>query len=107
MKDMFELQCIINLREACFGLFNRSIPFLPKEQFILKPKEQGFIKIEALFIGKISGLVIAKILDKKGTEYINTQGQICKKLSYIRCCKQFFEAVILDPKDMIGILDLR
>ena len=43
-KNIFELEGIINSHKSCFSFLNRSIPFFPKEQIILKPKEQRFIK---------------------------------------------------------------
>ena len=48
-----------------FSFLNRSIPFFPKDEIILKPKKQRFIKIEAPFTDEISGLAIVKTLDKK------------------------------------------
>ena len=65
IRNVFELEGIINSSESCFILLKRSIQFCPKVQIILRPKEQQFIKVEALFVHKISGLVIVKILDKK------------------------------------------
>ena len=40
VKNIFELEGIRNSRESCFSFLNRSIPFFPKEQVILKPREQ-------------------------------------------------------------------
>ena len=40
IKNIFELEGIINSQESCFIFLNRSIPFFSKEQIILKPKEQ-------------------------------------------------------------------
>ena len=68
---------IINSEGSCFSLLNRSIPFLPKEQVILKPKEQKLIKTEAPFVDEISGLAIIKILDK------NLQSTMMLKLKFI------------------------
>ena len=65
IKNIFELEGIINSQESCFSFLNMLIPFFPKEQITLKPKEQQFVKIEALFIDEISGLTIVKMLDKK------------------------------------------
>ena len=48
-----------------FSFLNMSMPFLPKEQVILKPREQKFIKIGAPFIDEISGLGLGKMLDKR------------------------------------------
>ena len=64
IKNIFELEGIINSWESCFSFPNRSIPFFAKEQIILKPKEQKFIKVEAPCVDEISGLAIIKVLDK-------------------------------------------
>ena len=40
IKNIFELEGIINSQESYFSFLNRSIPFSPKEQITLKPKEQ-------------------------------------------------------------------
>ena len=45
IKNIFELQSIINSHESCFSFLNKLIPFFPKEQTVLKPKEQRLIKI--------------------------------------------------------------
>ena len=39
IKNMFELKGIFTSQEPCFSFLNRSVPFFPKEQIILKPKE--------------------------------------------------------------------
>ena len=53
IKNIFEVEGTINLRESCFNFLNRPIPFFPKEQVILKLREQWFIKIEAPFVDEI------------------------------------------------------
>ena len=60
MKNVFELEGVIDMQDSSFKFLNRSIPFFSKEQIILKPKEKKFIKIEAPFIDEISGLAIVK-----------------------------------------------
>ena len=65
IKNIYKLEGMINSRESCFSFLNRSIPFFPKKQVILKPREQQFIKTEAPYIDKISELAIVKMLDKK------------------------------------------
>ena len=44
IKNVFELEGVINLQECCFSL-NRSIPIFLKEEMVLKLKEQKVIKI--------------------------------------------------------------
>ena len=53
MKNVFDLEGVIDMWDSSFKFLNRSIPFFSKEQIILKPKEKKFIKIEAPFIDEI------------------------------------------------------
>ena len=64
IKNVFELEGVINSPECCFSFLNRSIPLFPKEGIILKQKEQKLIKIEALFLDKISSFARIKLLDQ-------------------------------------------
>ena len=61
IKNIFELEGVINSQDCYFNFLNRSIPFFSKECIVLNPKEQRLIKGEALFIGEISGLAIIKV----------------------------------------------
>ena len=62
IKNVFELG-VINSRDCCINILNRSLPIFPKECIMLKPKKQKLIKVKAPFIDEISGLAIIKILD--------------------------------------------
>ena len=61
IKNVFELEGVINSWDCCFSFLNRSVPIFLKEHIMLKPKEQKLIKVKAPFIYEISGLVIIKI----------------------------------------------
>ena len=65
MKNVFELEGVIDTWDSSFEFPNRSLPFFSKEQVIVKLKERKFIKIEAPFVDEISGLAIVKMLDNK------------------------------------------
>ena len=65
IKNVLEVEGVINSCECCFSFLNRSIPLFLKEKIILKLKEQKLVKIEAPFKDEISGLAIVKILDKQ------------------------------------------
>ena len=56
MKNVFELEGIIDTQDSSFNFLNRSLPFFSKEQVVVKPKERKFIKMEAPFVDEISGL---------------------------------------------------
>ena len=78
MKNMFELECVIDTQDSSFKFLNRSIPFFSKISVVLKPKEKKFIKIEAPFVDEISGLAIEKMLDGK------EQCTVVLKLKFVR-----------------------
>ena len=65
VKNVFELEGVIDTRDSSFKFLNRSLPFYSKDQVVVKPKERKFIKIEAPFVDAISGLAIVKMLDSK------------------------------------------
>ena len=93
------------MQDSSFRFLNRSIPFFSKEQAVVKPKEKKFIKREALFVDEISAPAIVKMLDS--TE----QCTMVLKLKFIRNCASLDvtnntqETVILDPNQVLGILD--
>ena len=63
IKNIFELEGVINSRDCCFKFLNRSVPIYPKKEIILKSNEQKLVKVKAPFMDEISGLAIIKILD--------------------------------------------
>ena len=44
IKNVLELEGIINSWECCFSFLNRSIPIFLKVETVLKPKEKKLIK---------------------------------------------------------------
>ena len=65
-KNIYDLEGITDSCESCFKFLNRSIPFFPKAQTVLRPKEKKkMIKTEAPFVEEISGMAIVKLLDKQ------------------------------------------
>ena len=63
IKNVFELEGIINSRDCCFKLLNRSVPIYPENEIVLKPNEQKLVKVKAPFADEISGIAIIKILE--------------------------------------------
>ena len=107
IKNLFEIEGVIDTRESSLRFLSRSIPIFPREQVIIKPGEKKLIPIESPFIEKISGMAIVKIVD---------QGQkipMMLKLKFIRnkatldITNNTKETIIFDKKTSIGILDLR
>ena len=63
IKNVFELEGIINSRDCCFKYLDRSVPIYPENEIVLKPNEQKLVKVKAPFAHEILGMAIIKILD--------------------------------------------
>ena len=107
IKNVFELEGVINSKDCCFKFLNRSVPIFPEKEVILKPNEQKLIKVRAPFIDEISGMAIIEILDG------GTYSTLLIKLEFM-CNKAVLDIInkgkdimIFKPKEMLGIIDLR
>ena len=54
IKNIFELEGVIDSCESCFRFLSRSIPIFPREQVVVKPGEKNLIPIETPFVEAIS-----------------------------------------------------
>ena len=107
IKNIFELEGMINSRDCCFKFLNRSVPIYPKKQIILTPNEQKLVKVKAPFMDETSGLAIIKITDG------GTHSTLLIKLKFT-CNKAILDiknkgkdTMILRLEEMIGIVDMR
>ena len=78
MKNIFELEGIIDSRDSCFSFLSRLIPFFPVMTVEITPKSQKMVIVEAPFIDELSGMAMVKILD------MNDQTTNMIKLKFIR-----------------------
>ena len=83
------------------------MPIFLKERIVLKPKEQKLIKIEAPFLDEILGLAIIKLLDKSTQSVIMLKVKFMQHTAMLDMMNSSSEILILNPKDALGILDLR
>ena len=84
IKNLFELEGVIDSQNSCASFLNRSIPFFPKEKVAVKPKEQRLITLEAPCVEEISGMVIIKMLDTKEQKTLTMKTKIHKKQSNVQ-----------------------
>ena len=107
IKNLFELEGVIDSWNSCVSFLNRSIPFFLREKVSVKPKEQKLVVLEAPFVEEISGMAITKMID------IKEQKTLAMKLKFIRNRETFKvtnstqDTVTFHPDDMIGIVHLR
>ena len=106
IKNVFKLEGVINSRDCRFEFFNRLVPIYPEKEIILKPDEQKLVKVKAPFVDESSGLAIIKIIDRKtnSTLLIKLKFTCNKAVLDIRNAGK--DTMILNPKEMIGIVDI-
>ena len=106
IKNVFELEGVINSRDCQSEFLNRSVPIYPEKEIILKLDEQKLVKVKAAFVDEISGMAIIKFID--GGSY----STLLMKLKFA-CNNVILEVkntgkdtMILKPEEMIGIVDI-
>ena len=107
IKNLFELEGVIDSQDSCVSFLNRSIPIFPKEKVSVKPKEQKLIVLEAPFVEEVSGMVITKMLDAKEQKTLTMKLKFIRNRAMFKVTNSTHETVTFDPKEMLGIVDLR
>ena len=107
IKNLFELEGVIDSRDSCLSFLNRSIPFFAKDVIEVQPKEQKLITIEAPFIEEISGMAITKLLDRKSHIAITLKLKFIRNRATLKVTNSTEEKVTFNPDHIVGIVDLR
>ena len=107
IKNIFELEGVIDSGQSCFRFLSRSIPIFPREQVVVKPGEKKLIPTETPFVEEISGMVIVKIIDKEQKMPMMLKLKFIHNKATLDITNNTREIMIFDRKTMIGILDLR
>ena len=107
IKILCELGGVIDSWDSCVNFLNKSIPFFPKEKVSVKLKEQRILTLEAPFVEEISGMVITKMLDAKEQKTFTLKLKFIGNRAIFKLTNSMHETVTFDPKEMLGIIDLR
>ena len=107
IKNVFDLECVINSRDCQFEFLNRSVPIYPEKEIILKSDEQKLVKVRAPFIDEISGLAIIKIIDGGTYSTLLIKLKFTHNKAVLDIKNAGKDTMILRPKEMIGIVDIR
>ena len=107
IKNLFELEGVINSRDSCLSFLNRSIPFFAKEEVQVNPKEQKLIIVEAPFVEEISGMAITKLLDTKSHVALTLKLKFIRSRATLKVTNSTQEKVTFNPEDVVGTVDLR
>ena len=107
IKNIFELEGVIDSHHSCFSFLNRSIPFFSKEKREINPKEQKLVIVEAPFAETISGMAIVKLLDMQQQVTNMMKLKFIRNRAAMKVTNNTHETMMFDPTEMIGILDFR
>ena len=107
IKNVFELEGVINSRDCCFKFLNRSVPIFPEKEVILKPKEQRLIKVKGPFVDEISGMAIIKILDGGTYSTLLIKLKFTHNKAVLDIINKGKDTMIFKAEEIIGIIDLR
>ena len=107
IKNVFELEGVINSRDCRFEFLNRSVPIYPEKEIILKPDEQKLVKVRAPFIDEILGLAIIKIIDGSTNSTLLIKLKFMHNKAVLDIKNVGKDTMILKLKEMIGIVDIR
>ena len=107
MKNIFELEGVIDSRDSCFSFPSRSIPFFPAMTVQITPKMQKMVIIEAPFVEELSGMAMVKILDIKEQTTNMIKLKFIRNKAVLKDTNKMHESVIFGKTKMMGIIDLR
>ena len=107
MKNIFELEGVIDSRESCFSFLNRSIPFFRIMKVEVAPASQKMVMIEAPFIEKLSGMAMVKFIDMKAQTTNMMKLKFIQNKAALKITNKMRETVTFDRMGMMGVVDLR
>ena len=107
IKNLFELEGVIDSWDSCVSFLNRSIPFFSKEKVTVKLEEQKAITLEAPFMEEISGVAITKMLDAKEQKTLTMKLKFIQNRVIFKVMNCMHKTVTFNPKRILGIIDLR
>ena len=107
IKNLFELEGVIDSQDSCLSFLNRSIPFFLRENVSVKPKEQKLVVLEAPFVEEISGMAITKMLVIKEQKTLTMKLKFIRNRAMFKVTNSTQDTVTFDPKEMFGIIDVK
>ena len=107
MKNIFELEGVIDLRDSCFSFLSRSVPFFPVMTVEIAQKSQNIVIVEAPFIEELSGMAMVKITDMKEQTRNMIKLKFIQNKTVLKIINKTHETVTFGRTEMMGIVDFR
>ena len=104
VKNIFELEGLINSRIFSVNFLNRSLPIFPLANHKIKPGKMAYVKVRIPFVEKLSGIAIVKLMYKY---YIGTmRAKIYHNQSVLQIINNTAETIYYTPQISMGIVDI-
>ena len=107
IKNVFELEGVINSRDCCIKFLNKLVPIYPEKEVVIKLNEQKLVKIKAPFVEEISGMATIKIIDGGTYSTVIIKLKLTCNKAMLDILNKGKDTMILRPEEMRGIMDLR
>ena len=107
IKNIFELEGVIDSRESCFSFLSRSIPFFPTTTVEIAPASQKIVMVDAPFVEELSGMAMIKILDMKEQTTNMIKLKFIWNKAVLKIKNKTHKTITFSRTDMMGIVDLR
>ena len=107
MKNIFELEGVIDSRESCFSFLSRSIPFFPVTTVEIAPASQKMVMVDAPFVEELSGMAMVKILDIKEQTTNMMKLKFIQNKAVLKIKNKTHKTITFGRTDMMGVVDLR
>ena len=107
MKNIFQLEGVIDSRESCFSFLSRSIPFFPVMTVEIAPASQKMVMVDAPFVEELSGMAMVKILDMKMQTTNMIKLKFIRNKAVLKIKNKTHKTIIFGKTDMMGVVDLR
>ena len=107
MKNIFELEGVIDSRDSCFSFLSRSILFFPTTTVEIAPASQKIVMVDAPFVEELSGMAMIKIFDMKEQTTNMIKLKFIQNKAVLKIKNKTHETITFNRTDMMGIVDLR
>ena len=107
MKNIFELEGLIDSRESCFSFLSRSIPFFPVMTVEIAPASQKMVMVDAPFVEELSGMAMVKIWDMKGQTTNMIKLKCVWNKAVLKIKNKTCKTITFGRTDMMGVVNLR
>ena len=105
VKNIFELEGIMNTRTLSVSFLNRSLPIFPLGHHRIKPGKMAYVRVRIPFVKKLSGIAIVKLRYKY---HIGTMRvRLDNNQSILRIINNTDEMIHYTPQLSMGIVDIR